>query len=344
MSSYPGRYAADAAYTYVSNAPEIPAPGAGRSSTFFRSALSVVGIAVGSVLVSWGLYRRHHNLKRAALVRRTRFLILHRFTSHRLEIVKNLAALGGTPFDVPELSRIHQRFSLYLEHPERGILTFAKFADCARAVGVAETDALEPFFALWDANHDSVVDFVEFLSRLTLVCAGDDEGLLDAAFAAVDVRGAGVLRLDEVRDLIRALAPLPAERARAAAVYDHVTKWFSFTDDAPLPSHTLTRRQWASLGDSQFFDVAWTFPLSSAVCAHFGVDFAAVRDDCIARRMGLPPATAARKEIAAAYRAVTNVSAGASGSVETVAAQEPIGGAVGAGPAEAAADKITPDM
>ncbi|CAK4180558.1 unnamed protein product [Aphanomyces euteiches] len=94
-------------------------------------------------------------------------------------------------------------FELFAEAAnEDGNLDQASFNKCFMTLMNDNNPWIKPFlgrlFALFDANHDGLVDFSELTAGLSILCAGSKEDKVQAAFSLFDFNGDGYISLEEM--------------------------------------------------------------------------------------------------------------------------------------------------
>lgn len=104
-----------------------------------------------------------------------------------------------------EEAEILQLFDQFIESSSGGVLKFSTFQAVAFTCGVYSAEAARLLFRAFDANHDGMITFAEFVRGLSAMTRGSNEEKLVVAFRMYDVDGDGLIHFETLQSNLQAL-------------------------------------------------------------------------------------------------------------------------------------------
>eukprot|EP00615_Pteridomonas_danica_P013655 CAMPEP_0114333608 /NCGR_PEP_ID=MMETSP0101-20121206/3862_1 /TAXON_ID=38822 ORGANISM="Pteridomonas danica, Strain PT" /NCGR_SAMPLE_ID=MMETSP0101 /ASSEMBLY_ACC=CAM_ASM_000211 /LENGTH=136 /DNA_ID=CAMNT_0001464671 /DNA_START=39 /DNA_END=446 /DNA_ORIENTATION=+ len=111
--------------------------------------------------------------------------------------------VGSTNFTAPEIKALYFHFG-QLASDEKGELLINR-SDFQSALGMKNSTFVDRLFAVFDENGDGGINFVEFLTILSVLSTkASTKDKLEVSFKIYDMDGDGVIGRDELTAMLRA--------------------------------------------------------------------------------------------------------------------------------------------
>jgi len=132
-----------------------------------------------------------------------------------------------THFGAKEIELLYSKWK---NQSTSGEVDKATFSYGLQAIGITDPLIIEEYFSAFDSDKNGTINFLEFVTGLSVVQRGSLEERLQFMFKAYDTDGNGVLSPDEIYNLLKATTRSKGQFLTHGQLLEMVTNCFKEVD------------------------------------------------------------------------------------------------------------------